>query len=893
MEQQSREIIDLASEFQNRLAGDGLPPSFAKLYSQYTRLRENQLGLSGWGGQREVKERLNDVIRLIEASFIKKESGDDESWRKGMRRAGELLEWLSLPKLNPDKLPIRLLSAATYQVSGYPARASGLLRENNIQRTESLILKSLLQSNFSALLDELRKYWATKSTVSSENEHIIDDESSETAIDNYQQLIIDETASALGILCAAMRWGNEPRQPKALKKLFAVSNMLLHSRNSYSWLLAKLCAEVATTYVNSSMRHHLEKLTDTVNETGAKVLENYVRQNYQAGKALVWYSQIQGIERLRTKESFALCTPTGSGKTTIAEIALLQSLFSKQNTSETSNSIAPLVMYLVPSKALATEVEAKLSSVLKRETTIQPVIVTGLYGGIDWSPTDAWLTAEERTVLICTYEKAEALLKFLGIFFLRRVSLVVIDEAHSVQFNGNKESLQKSENRQLRLESLATRLFSHLDRNKRRIIALSAVASELENSLSRWISNSHKATPAKTDYRSTRQLVGRLECSANRRFEIRYDLLDNAPLSFDENGENNTPYIPNPFPQYPPAGGLEKDKSSTKCLRPYLFWAAMNLAAPDETGKQHAVLISITQQIKGYAADFLQLLDKEWKEILKPPFFQLPSNPDKVKIWEKCLASCEDYFGVDSREYKLLKHGIVVHHGKMPGLMSRSLIEVVEERIVHLVIATSTLSEGINLPFETVLIPSLKRYRDGQNLSLNPSEFANLIGRAGRPGFGTEGRCLVLLNNQSQEWKVKQARNKYFSLIDNLEEQSKPEKGRENAKSPLSELLYFLKEKWSLISGSNSKSEFINWLEKTSPSNYSGTDTNLLSAIETLDSLDNIILSAIVEIEQLADRELNSDVLEERLQNIWQHSYAYYANQEISKFRAVYLSNVD
>lgn len=312
----------------------------------------------------------------------------------------------------------------------------------------------------------------------------------------------------------------------------------------------------------------------------------------------------------------------------------------------------------------------------------------------------------------------------------------------------------------------------------------------------------------------------------------------------------------------------------------------MNLAAPDETGKQRAVLISITQQIGGYAADLLQLLDKEWKEISKPQFFQLPSEPDKARIWEKCLASCEDYFGVDSREYKLLTHGIVVHHGKMPGLMSRSLIQVVEERIVHLVMATSTLSEGINLPFETVLIPSLKRYSG----DLNPSEFANLVGRAGRPGFGTEGRSLVLLNNQSQEWQVKQARNKYFSLINNLEEQSKSGEGRENAKSPLSELLNFLEEQWSSISGSNSRSDFIRWLEQTSPKNYSGTDISLLSAIETLDSLDNIILSAIVEIEQLADRELNSDVLEEKLQSIWQRSYAYCASAETASLAGLFHS---
>jgi replicative superfamily II helicase len=46
----------------------------------------------------------------------------------------------------------------------------------------------------------------------------------------------------------------------------------------------------------------------------------------------------------------------------------------------------------------------------------------------------------------------------------------------------------------------------------------------------------------------------------------------------------------------------------------------------------------------------------------------------------------------------------------MPGLMARFLIELIEDKIVHLVMATSTLSEGVNLPFETVLVPSLQRW---------------------------------------------------------------------------------------------------------------------------------------------------------------------------------------
>jgi replicative superfamily II helicase len=91
-------------------------------------------------------------------------------------------------------------------------------------------------------------------------------------------------------------------------------------------------------------------------------------------------------------------------------------------------------------------------------------VITGLYGGIDWGPTDAWLTSDDRTVLICTYEKAEALIRFLGPLFLARLSLVVLDEAHMVQFDGSMENLRNAESRSLRLESLIARLFVHVPR---------------------------------------------------------------------------------------------------------------------------------------------------------------------------------------------------------------------------------------------------------------------------------------------------------------------------------------------------------------------------------------------------------------------------------------------
>lgn len=880
--QPNSETLALVSQLQQKLAGDTLQPAFAKLYSQHTRLRSGRYGLQGWR-ENEASQRLDDVMQLIEVAFIQKEAKNEIEWIKAMQRAAELLEWLCHPQLNPEKLPIRLLAAAAYQLAGYPARASGLLKDDETESIESEILRSLLKADFPNLLQNLSQYWASKLLSSVQRQEDFYD-NSDSFSEEVHQIIVRETASALGILCFNMRWGDEPRLRKAIDKLSNIGKVLLHGDNSYSWLLAKLCAEVAKVYIESSMRHHLEILYPNLNELGKGVFERYLRQSYRTCKTLAWASQIKGIERLEKLDSFALCTPTGSGKTTVADLAILQSLFLESNNSDSLNINAPLVIYLVPTKALATEVESKLSSVLNSINTNNPrVIVTGLYGGTDWGPTDTWLNSDQPTILICTYEKAEALMKFLGTPFLKRVSLVIIDEAHQVQFDGNTDTLQKSENRSLRLESLGTRLFTYLSRNpNNRIIALSAVASELEGALASWITGQLNASPAKTYYRSTRQLIGRLECLPGRGFKICYDLLDGANLEFDESEEEDdpkTPFIPNPFStNYPAAGKLENDKSPEKQLRPYLFWAAMNLAAPDHQGQQRAVLISITQKIEGYAEDFLYLLNGEWTNVNKPLFFEEPSDPQKLAIWQKCLASCEDYFGIQSREYQLLQKGVVVHHGKMPGLMSRLLIKVIDKRIVHLVLATSTLSEGVNLPFETVLIPSLQRYSG--NLSLR--EFNNLVGRAGRPGFGTEGRSLVLLHKAppptgeitKQTRQIREKRKQYFSLIRQLQVKNTNSENA-NAISPLATLIIHIKEKWREICHANSQEEFLNWLENTAPI----TD-DFNQAVETLDSLDSFLLSLIVEIEQIESKDINPDELEEQLKQIWQRSFAFYATQE-------------
>lgn len=77
----------------------------------------------------------------------------------------------------------------------------------------------------------------------------------------------------------------------------------------------------------------------------------------------------------------------------------------------------------------------------------------------------------------------------------------------------------------------------------------------------------------------------------------------------------------------------------------------------------------------------------------------------------------------------LLKHGIVMSHGKMPDLI-KNYMEHLYKNIpkIRFMITTSTLLEGVNMPAEKLFMLSSKRGR--RNLSY--SNFHNLAGRIGR-----------------------------------------------------------------------------------------------------------------------------------------------------------------
>ena len=77
-----------------------------------------------------------------------------------------------------------------------------------------------------------------------------------------------------------------------------------------------------------------------------------------------------------------------------------------------------------------------------------------------------------------------------------------------------------------------------------------------------------------------------------------------------------------------------------------------------------------------------------------------------------------------SRFISLLRRGIVIHHGSMP-LRTRTLVEkFVNNKLCRLCFSTSTLEQGINMPFDVVVLDRFEKSK--------PLAIKNLIGRAGR-----------------------------------------------------------------------------------------------------------------------------------------------------------------
>lgn len=116
------------------------------------------------------------------------------------------------------------------------------------------------------------------------------------------------------------------------------------------------------------------------------------------------------------------------------------------------------------------------------------------------------------------------------------------------------------------------------------------------------------------------------------------------------------------------------------------------------------------------------------------------------------------HFGADSIVARAAALGIFVHHGMTPQGLRLSIEHAMQSELIRLVICTSTLAQGVNLPIRYLIVSGVNQGAE----RIKTRDFQNLIGRAGRAGMHTEGLVLfadpkVIDNHRTERWRLQAA----------------------------------------------------------------------------------------------------------------------------------------
>ena len=389
--------------------------------------------------------------------------------------------------------------------------------------------------------------------------------------------------------------------------------------------------------------------------------------------------------------------PTSSGKTRIAELAILDSLIRNPEGK---------ILYIAPFRSLAYEIENSLGTLFETAK----VRVSHLYGGSLFTTLDVEELSDAH-VVIATPEKTKAIFRCQKDFF-QSLSLVVMDEGH----------LLGGDNRQIGNEIFYEELKHYLKDYSCKYLLLSAVLPNTSD-LSQWLTGSD-CNVYSHDWRPSKQICGILNWNGayvdlewykdkkvstfNHRFIIRKEL----------------PKTPRQRkPHYYPSSKIESVVETAKKMESF-----------------GSTLVFVPQK-----RSCNTVAEAYSKAIKNEPLFTFHNTLNK-RIFE--LVCKETYSSPQIYEYAL--QGILYHNADLFADVRITMEELMQNERPRVIIATSTLSQGVNLGVSTVIM--LSASNGGAYLSKR--DFWNLAGRAGRAYIDEEGKVLVAFEPSKKKSKA-------------------------------------------------------------------------------------------------------------------------------------------
>jgi replicative superfamily II helicase len=98
----------------------------------------------------------------------------------------------------------------------------------------------------------------------------------------------------------------------------------------------------------------------------------------------------------------------------------------------------------------------------------------------------------------------------------------------------------------------------------------------------------------------------------------------------------------------------------------------------------------------------------------------------------------------DSTLRSLLLHGCAFHHAGLEMRDRKSLEQLFIDGHISVLCTTSTLAIGVNLPAFMVIVKGTLSYNHGSAREYSEIDLQQIVGRAGRPQFETEGKACIL-----------------------------------------------------------------------------------------------------------------------------------------------------
>lgn len=681
--------------------------------------------------------RANDLVRLAELTRPLRDRRKDPGELPAI--AQTYADLAASPNIGQARrAELLAMAASTWSLAGYQANASamghqylGVIDEQaghaplQVEPTNSaapaalaVLVGAVLQRD---VAEVARLGAMAEIAVRSIGRRLIEEQGDEP-IDPADAAVLGAyglAARSARALARFWRMGDVTAGQRATDDLRKAAAILMHTNVVDSWVLVDNLSHVVEDIVATSPWRMLRR-TPTWNG----LWKRYVRSLAIGRQPVVqvWPSQQKVLDAGlldAASRNLAVTMPTSAGKTRLAEWAVLHALARNIGPSQAR----PLAVYVVPSRALAGEVERNLTQSLGAVG----LRVSGLFGGSEHVQYELHLI-ETTDVLVVTSEKLDLLLRnddSIG----PRISLVVADEGH----------LLGERDRGLRLELVLTRVRRQAP--QARVLMLSAVLPNGDD-VATWLDPKLDGRNlVDVDWSPSGLRVGIFTWQGQevdgQQGVVRY-------RDADADHDFFLPFV------------ITRRLRRTRLFPSDAKDVAAQLAL--HYGRLGPVLIAAPRKAMTATAARSVLAacrreDVKWGADLVG---NIPSQV--VSRRERVAAAVASVAGADHELIEMVRAGIGYHHAGIHETIRLELEAAFREGALHVLCATSTLGQGVNLPAKTVIFSGTWR---GQNDQLPVRDFWNIAGRAARPFLETEGHVILIAKNGTE---LRRLRDRYLDL---------------------------------------------------------------------------------------------------------------------------------